>query len=107
MKLLGQTLERMLEVAGPRTAEALGAWDVTFSELVRQVFVQCADRGELLGRVRRAQQHYLAQLVQQVQRLERSDDKSELRKLRAELDEMRGRLGESDQAVRRNTHAGI
>ena len=37
--------------------EALQAWDVCFSELVRQVFVQCNDRGELLGRVRRAHQH--------------------------------------------------
>ena len=57
-------IERMLAAAGPRTMEALQAWDVCFSELVRQVFVQCNDRGELLGRVRRAQQHYLAQLVQ-------------------------------------------
>jgi len=106
---LAATLERMLAAAGPRTMEALQAWDVCFSELVRQVFVQCNDRGELLGRVRRAQQHYLAQLVQlglglgsglanpdpnpdpdpkpnpnqvqQVQRLEHSDDKSELRKV--------------------------
>jgi len=54
---LAATLERMLAKAGPRTMEALQAWDVCFSELVRQVFVQCNDRGELLGRVRRAQQH--------------------------------------------------
>ena len=47
----------MLTAAGPRTMEALQAWDVCFSELVRQVFVQCNDRGELLGRVRRAHQH--------------------------------------------------
>ena len=48
---LAATLERMLAAAGPRTTEALQAWDVCFSELVRQVFVQCNDRGELLGRV--------------------------------------------------------
>ena len=38
----------MLEAAGPRTPQALQAWDLCLSELVRQVFVQCNDRGELL-----------------------------------------------------------
>ncbi len=112
---LAATLEQMLEAAGPQTKQALEAWDTCFSELVRQVqsrhisppspasprippppppparpplrqvFVQCNDRGELLGRVRRAYQHYLAQLFEKVQRYENAEREVELRQLRREV----------------------
>ena len=44
VKHLARTVERMLEAAGPRTGEALQAWDIALSELVRQVFVGCAEQ---------------------------------------------------------------
>ena len=104
---LAHTLERMLEAAGPRTPAALQAWDATFSELVRQVFVQCSDRGELLGRVRRAYQHYLSQLLKKVQRYEADEREVELRRLRDEVDELRERLGETTSAVKRTRMVGM
>ena len=47
--------------------------------------MQCNDRGELLGRVRRAYQHYLAQLFEKVQRYENAEREVELRQLRREV----------------------
>lgn len=67
---LGRALEQMLLRAGANSAEALRAWDVVFAELVRQVFVGCGERGELLGRVRRAYSHYLACLMERVRTME-------------------------------------
>ena len=42
---LMRTLDLMLDQAGDNTTEALRAWDVVFSELVRQASVDCIDRG--------------------------------------------------------------
>ena len=82
---LGRALDRMLEAAGESTAEALNAWDLTFSELVRQAFVACADRGELLGRVRRAYDHYLGALIARVRHMEGTEREVEYRQLQMEL----------------------
>ena len=54
--------------APPRGGGAVGGrrprrMGQVFSELVRQVFVGFSDRGELLGRVRRAHAHYLTSLA--------------------------------------------
>lgn len=99
---LARTLEAMLEKAGPRTAEALGAWDLTLSELVRQVFVSCADRGELLGRVRRAYRHYICEMVDRVRFMESTAREVEIRRLEKENAELKAQLGESKTAVKRS-----
>lgn len=105
--LLAQVLERMLRQAGPRTSEALRAWDLAFSELVRQVFVACVDRGELLGRVRRAYDHYLAALIDRVRYMEGTEREVELRRLEAENGELKKRLGETQTAARSSKVMGL
>ena len=98
---LAAKLDEMLERAGPRTSLALQAWDVTFAELVRQVFLHCSDRGELLGRVRRAYSHYVSELVRRVRQLEATEQQQELLKLREENARLRERLAEAEGAGRR------
>ena len=90
---LSVALEAMLDAAGNSTTHALQAWDHTFAELVRQVFVQCSDRGELLGRVRRAYGHYLSELVQRLRALEATKREQELHELKAEKQKLMQELG--------------
>lgn len=90
---LAVVLEQMLDEAGTSTSLALKAWDCTFAELVRQVFVQCSDRGELLGRVRRAYGHYLSELMRRLRALQGTRREHELRQLQEENKRLLEELG--------------
>ena len=57
------------------------------------VFVGCTDRGELLGRVRRAHAHYLHELLERIRTLEATERERELQRLRAEVDALSAKLG--------------
>ena len=105
--MLARALEGMLRKAGPRTTDALRAWDIAFSELVRQSFVTCADRGELLGRVRRAYDHYLAALVERVRFMEGTERETTLRRLEAENAELRTKVGQATHMARSNKVTGL
>lgn len=50
---LTQNLDRRLSEPNADFLATERAWQVTFCELVRQVYVHCAERGELLDRIRR------------------------------------------------------
>jgi hypothetical protein len=53
--LLAQALDAMLaRVSAARWEEQAEVYDLVLSELVRQVWVNCSERGQLLGSVRRA-----------------------------------------------------
>jgi hypothetical protein len=106
VRLLAQALDRMLDEAGARTADALLAWDLTLAELVRQTFVHCAERGELLGRVRRAYSHYIGGLLSRVRFMEGTERESELRRLESENGELRSQLGDSQAAFKRSSVLG-
>ena len=103
---LARCLEGMLAEAGSSTLGALRAWDLVCGELVRQVFVHCAERGELLGRVRRAHRHYVGALVRRVREMEGTAREVRLRELEAEVTELRGKLGESRSAATRSRVLG-
>ena len=49
---LTENLERQLEKHASNFRALEQTWSITFCELVRQVYVHCAERGELLDRVR-------------------------------------------------------
>jgi transcriptional regulator of heat shock response len=83
---LAVTLEAQLKEAGTRTDAVLDAWDETFEELVRQVFVECNDRGALLGRVRRSLRHYVDALLKRVATLESSARETLVQQLQAEVE---------------------
>ena len=65
--LLAEAHDRRLDVDG----DGLSAWDATFGELVRQVGAQCAERGQLLGRVRTWMLQHIWSLERRVAALER------------------------------------
>ena len=81
VRTLATALESMLQAAGSSTTHALEAWDHTFAELVPQVFVHCSDRGELLGRVRRAYGHYISELIKRLRALEVTEREALLERL--------------------------
>ena len=61
------------------------AVDATLEEIIRQDYFVCAERGELLGRVRRGYDHYLGKLVERVRFMECTDREMRLRQVEAEL----------------------
>jgi len=52
--LLNEALGKMLQVSGGKWEAQADVYDLVLAELVRQVWVHCTERGQLLGRVRRA-----------------------------------------------------
>mmetsp|Transcript_20857 Transcript_20857/g.45328 ORF Transcript_20857/g.45328 Transcript_20857/m.45328 type:complete len:529 (-) Transcript_20857:139-1725(-) len=98
---LGEVLDEMLDAAGSNSAEALRAWDEVFGELVRQVFMNCSERGELLGRVRRAYQYYISEMARRLHTSDGSVAIAELRHLQDELSDLREQLaGYAAESVR-------
>ena len=74
---------------------------------MRQVFVGCTDRGEFLGRVRRAHAHYLHELLERIRTLEATERERELQRLRAEVDALSAKLGKAGADVKKSKFAGL
>lgn len=74
---------------------------MAFEELVRQTFVECAERGELLGRVRRGYDYYLSALVERVRFIEGTDRESRLRQVETELAQFKKRSTDAESKMTR------
>jgi len=78
---LAHVLEHMLaRMPITETVHQLEIYDLVLSELVRQVWVQCSERGQLLGFVRRAYARLVRMSVERIGQLE-----SAVRRLREDL----------------------
>ena len=64
--------------------------------------MHCSERGELLGRVRRAMRHYLGELVGRVRAMEAGAREVAIRELEAENAELREKLGETKTLATRS-----
>ena len=64
--------------------------------------MHCSERGELLGRVRRAMRHYLGELVGRVRAMEAGAREVAIRELEAENAELREKLGETKAMATRS-----
>lgn len=78
--LLNDVLEKMLGRSNSSWEQQFHVYDLVLSEVVRQVWVNCSERGELLGKIRRAYARTVRAAAQRINQLEGA-----VRSLREEL----------------------
>ena len=80
---LGRVLDEGLAGAGGDVREEMSVWDRVLSELIRQVYVHCAERGDLLERVRVQQGEWMVGMLRAIDEVKAEAERAEVASKRA------------------------